>query len=98
MFRYNREEYQCIPAHTLEEINNYAVYKFPPGGFVKGVLSNDLEAAVFRADGHNRSKLPEIMSYILNEVPFAAWGSAEKVNFWLMTAPEKILIEMYENR
>lgn len=53
-----------------------------PGGFVRAVLENDLHMAVARADSDNIQVIPEIMTYVVNKLPSASWGSPERVQQW----------------
>jgi len=65
---------------TLER---YVNDRCPTGGFLHAVLSNDLMEACARADMHNQRRLPEIATYIYNNLPMISWGSPEKVDAWL---------------
>ena len=72
-----------IPEHIKASIDRYVSDKVPTGQFLRAVLSNDLFDALGRADEFSRDALPEICSYIYNEVPGSCWGSPEKVKEWL---------------
>lgn len=54
----------------------------PPGDFLRAVLENDLKGACERADLHNRGRLFDIVDFLYNWAPGAAWGSPEKVAAW----------------
>lgn len=71
-----------IPEHTQAALDRYVNSGIMPGGFLTAVLSNDLFGAVAMADSANRLALPEIVAFIYNDVPSAAWGSADKVYSW----------------
>ena len=68
---------------TIETIDNYVKYKYPPGGFVYAVLSNNLMEAFNRADSINTKYMKDIVSYVYNHIPMDCWGSKEIVDKWL---------------
>jgi len=72
-----------IPRAVKESLDRYVYHRIPTGGFLYAVLTNDLFEAVGRADDCNLACLPEICSYIYNEVPSTCWGSPEAVQLWL---------------
>ncbi len=57
-------DYRDIPALTMETIDRYVKYGLRPGSFVDAVLTNDLMAAVGRADMGNLHALPAICLYV----------------------------------
>ena len=70
----------------------YVNDRCPTGGFLYAVLSNDLTEACAHADMRNLRQLPEIVTYIYNNLPSICWGSPEKVESWLSgTEMENIL-------
>lgn len=71
-------------AHLLESLRAYAEVGRPTGDFLRCVLENDLFGALGRADDVNKWLLPFICMYIYNEMPTACWGSAEKVDRWVV--------------
>lgn len=66
-----------IPVHTQGALELWVSEGICPSGFLTAVLCNDLFGAVNRADSRNISALPEIVSFIYNEVPSNAWGNAQ---------------------
>jgi len=66
-----------------ETLERYVNDRCPTGGFLHAVLSNDLTEACARADMRNQRQLPEIVTYIYNNIPSISWGSPEKVEKWL---------------
>ena len=60
----------------------------PTGGFLEAVLGNDLMQAVMRSDEYNRECLPEILSFIYENVPGDMWGSPEAVDDHLLKCRE----------
>lgn len=79
------EVYSKIKESTIETINNYILHGWEPGSFVYAVLSNNLIESFGCADTENARSLKEICCYVYNEIPSAAWGSAEKVAAYLKT-------------
>lgn len=67
------------PEHIRESIDAYTQQGRPTGSFLHAVLSNDLAAAVARADEANIVLLPHIVAYVNARVPFAVWGDVAKV-------------------
>jgi hypothetical protein len=53
-----------------------------PGGFMQAVLENKLKESFERADDTSRAALPDIVHYLYNHFPMAAWGSPERVQEW----------------
>lgn len=74
------ENATMIPAHTKGALDRYVNHGLLPGDFLMSVLTNDLFGAVARADSANRAALPEICSYVYNELPSDCWGSPDKVD------------------
>ena len=72
-----------VPPKIRELIRSYADFGSPPGGFVKAVLENNLELAVFAADSDNLKHLKDIVMYCHWEIPSSCWGSPEKVQAWV---------------
>jgi hypothetical protein len=72
-----------IPPDTLEAIRRYARQHCPVGDFLTAVLSNDLMAAVGRADETNLAALPAICHYVHWEIPARCHGSRAAVEAWL---------------
>jgi len=72
-----------IPPAIKKGIDIYVEKGYLPGGFLTGVLRNDLMLAVLRADQQSLKALPEIMRYIWNHIPAACWGSEKKMSEWL---------------
>jgi hypothetical protein len=68
-----------IPQATLDSLDRYVNHKLMPGSFLTAVLSNDLFGAVGRADSENLAALPDLVKYIYNNVPSAAWGNRDAV-------------------
>lgn len=84
-----KSDYSRIPAATLIALNRWSFEGVPPGDFVMAVLCNNLEQATGRADYLNAPVLCEIVNYVYNHVPSAAWGSPEKVQAWAKRFEER---------
>lgn len=72
-----------IPPHMRAALLRYTKDHIEPGSFLRAVLENNLKEAVARADGINRHRLIDYVTYLYNEAPSACWGSPEKVQAWL---------------
>lgn len=72
-----------IPQNIKQSLDMYATNHIEPGGFLRAVLENDLMRAVGSADYINKNLLPEICSYVYNEMPASCHGSKEIVQQWL---------------
>lgn len=55
-----RWEFPKVPQHTRASFARLLVYGFRPGDFLSAVISNDLAAAVSRADEKNLPALGDI--------------------------------------
>lgn len=69
--------------HLIDTFDRYVQHHIPTGSFLRACLENDLREAVARADHQNIHLLPEVVSYMYNELPFNCWGSPERVKAWL---------------
>ncbi len=72
-----------MKSSTKEGLDNYAKRRIPTGGFLHAVLSNDLMAAMEKADEENRADIFEICQYIYNKLPLPCYGSLKAVRKWL---------------
>ena len=70
-------------AEMCQALIAYARAGEPVGGFLQAVLSNDLMAAVCRADQDNIRNLPAGALFIYNELPSPCHGSPAKYEAWL---------------
>lgn len=71
-----------VPEHTQGALRRYVEQGMYPGGFLEAVLTNNLMAAVARADSENQAALIGICMFVYNEVPSAAWGNVDKMHEW----------------
>jgi hypothetical protein len=67
------------PSVVRNSIDAFVQLGRPTGDFVKAVLSNDLDGAIFRADPINLLMLPHIVAYVRDHVPIGVCGSREAV-------------------
>ncbi len=72
-----------LPPHLQEGLRDYLVARQPVGGFLKALLSNDLEQAVLRADPVSFLALRELVVFLTNFAPANAFGSPDRVRQWL---------------
>lgn len=77
------EVYGAIKDSTIDALMRYVEQGIPTGDFLRGVLTNNLNEAMGRADLTNRATLWNIVTFCYNEIPSACWGSEEKVIAWL---------------
>lgn len=71
-----------IPPAVKSAIDRHVRDGDETGGFVNACLENDLKEAFARADEDNTAAMREIVAYLYNEIPSAAWGSPAKVRAW----------------
>lgn len=78
-------EYAAIEENVYVYLRAFALKEAThlPGGFLQGVLYNDLSLAIGRADPYNLKTIRNIMYFVWNEVPSPAWKSKEAVYEWL---------------
>ena len=78
-----RSQYRSrIPGHLLAGIDRYIDHGYLPGGFLQAVLENKLKEAFERADTTSLAAMHDIVKYLYNFIPMAAWGSPERVTEW----------------
>lgn len=78
----NYDKYD-VPEHARESLDNYFVRGYKPGSFMEAVICNDLFNAVCRADSTNRSHLHNIIMWMINNAPPAAYGNPIAYKNWL---------------
>jgi len=71
-----------IPSYTLESLESFVLNGDVPGGFLKAVLSNDLDRAFRRADSKNRPAVGTLHSFLFRYILADCWGSPEKFTQW----------------
>jgi hypothetical protein len=70
-------------------IDDYVIKRYQPGSFIRSVLENDLMGAFAKADEDNILDMHQIVKYVYNNLPSAAWGSRDIVDRWLNEATDK---------
>jgi|DEB19_MinimDraft_3_1074340.scaffolds.fasta_scaffold00861_14 hypothetical protein len=63
------KEYDVIPQHIFDTLQYFMEDGIHPGGFLKGLLENDLRRAVCTADLSNRKILHKLVIFVINEMP-----------------------------
>ena len=86
---YDHTNYSEVKESTLNALDSWGKKGWAGGGFVMSCLENNLKLAVSRADGENVKALPEIVTYMYNELPCGCWGSPEIVSQWLHKKEEE---------
>lgn len=91
--RVGRIDYPCvleelkdrenIPGYVLESLEAYASERRPQGHFLEAVISNDLYAAVNRADTISLRALKSIVYLREKLLPPESYGSKEKYKEWI---------------
>ena len=71
-----------VPPHLQGALERYLQDGILPGSFLRAVLENKLKESFEQADDISRAALPDIVHYLYNYVPMAAWGSPERVTEW----------------
>ena len=79
----NSEYGKAIPGETIIGLARYLILGEWPGGFLQGVLENDLTKAILLGDAQNIKGLASIVKWLFSYAPDVAWGSKEKVHKWV---------------
>ena len=77
--------YNNVPEHTRDGLENYLIHGIEPGGFLMAVLTNDLYGSVYRADATNITRIPHIVRF-LHTIPSICFGDKETVYMWMNDA------------
>jgi hypothetical protein len=75
--------YDELPAHMRSGARDYIEKGVHPGAFLAAIIQNNFVDAVGKADSVNIKHLAEWGHWLLWEIPSAAWGSKEKMSFWI---------------
>lgn len=75
--------YNMLPAHMQDGMQNYIMMGIRPGNFLCSVLENDLVGAFSNADDVNARVMRSYATFLYWEAPAACWGSKEKVDTWI---------------
>jgi hypothetical protein len=82
-YKLEPDSYNPIRPDLLGALERYLNNGIEAGGFLMAVLENDLCGACYRADVENGHNLKNIVGYVYNNIPSAAWGSREKVSAYI---------------
>lgn len=82
-------DYNLIPNHMMESINNYVKEGVRLGGFLHAVFSNNLFKSIAHADEENLKLLPIYVSYIHWELPSECHGSECAIKCWITLKEKK---------
>lgn len=75
-------EYAQIPEHMLVSITHYVLHGQPVGGFLTGIITNDLGMAVGHADAENRQLIATYYRFFYNRTPSECFGSMKAKVEW----------------
>lgn len=78
-----QNDHYPIPHEMMMSLQRYLSHGIMPGSFMTAVLENNLTRAFATADSFNTANMKNIVGYMYNEFPEAAWGSREKVEIYL---------------
>jgi hypothetical protein len=87
-------DWRHCPPVAKASLDRYVLSGCPVGGFLTAVLSNDLKAAVSRADEENYALLHSIVAYCYCRLPSICWGSPTKYTNWMKMSQEDRLIKL----
>ena len=74
---------RLVPPHLQDTIKNYLDHGLRTGGFLEAVISNDLFAAMRRADGISRNNLHGIVQFFWNYTHSNSFGSPKTYSDWI---------------
>ena len=73
-----------------QELYNYFIEGFEPGGFHRACFENDMLKASFRTHPSNQWKqIVEFMKWCFANAPAGSFGHKEKVDAWLTLSDEE---------
>lgn len=77
-------DYTSVPVDYMAgAVQCYIENGLEPGSFMRALLCNDLRGAIARADGMNIARIPHWVVWMENNLPGAAWGSAQNYENWI---------------
>lgn len=84
-------DYSGLPEGLRWGMEGYLIHGVLPGHFLRAVICNDLEGAVFRAGDKNILLLREIVRWVNNHAPPRLHGSCELMDTWArLRRPDKL--------
>ena len=79
----DKEEYKKIRGSVMASLERYYFGGMSPGGYVRGVLENDLLKALSHSSPEHGEEAFTIAKFAYNVLPARAWGSKENVDAWI---------------
>lgn len=73
---------ECVPDHAQEELANYLMKGWAPGGFMTAMLAGDLFSAAVSGDQTNGPAMQGIANWIVHSAPKGSYGSREAIVNW----------------
>lgn len=73
----------CPNQNLVHGMRMWIEYGVEPGEFLRAVLCSDLIGAVMMADRTNLSMLPDIVRWMMDNLPSPCWGSRDRYESWL---------------
>jgi hypothetical protein len=74
-----------VPDYMCGALVRYVFHGINPGDFLTAIICNDLFEALSCADETNINKLRAYGIFFYNHVPSACFGSAEKMEQWIIS-------------
>jgi hypothetical protein len=71
-----------IPEHIRFSFENYLIHGIHPGGFVSSIIANDIFNAVYKADNINMTRISNITTWIVINMPTSSIGSYDAIKDW----------------
>lgn len=71
-----------VPEELHDGLIAYILHGAKPGSFLTAVLVNSLKDACAKSDTTNRYRLYDIVAFLYNDIPMAAWGDPDRVFAW----------------
>ncbi len=78
----SQTHYAECSASVIAGLHRHTEFKRSAGSFVEALLANDLRGACMYADDHNVRIITMYVTYMMNHLPAACWGSSEAVRAW----------------
>lgn len=72
-----------VPPHLVDGFVRYVVDGIRPGSFLQAIITNNLRQAVATADPESLASLPQIVTFMLWDVPDDCWGSQSLMADWI---------------
>ena len=76
------KNYPTIPENTLDTLRSYVVNGIRPGGFLTGIITDDLNKTCREAAGDNKKAVVSIWTFLFQKMPSSCWGSTKKMREW----------------